>query len=252
MDEERKDDLNAENKDKMVGDGGSGGINAFFSRAAWIFHSPGRVFADIGWGAVSWWQPFIWFSLINMVVAYLSMPITLAVTRLNPNNLPQETLQNTLEKMEQFGLVGVMATPVILLIVSLIVSMIGYILVSIMSTESSFKKFFTLFMYSAIVSSLTGFLSVMIVRFFRGVETIRSAADGSISFGLGFLAPPDSRFLEAVFKSFDLFSIWSLVLIAMGLMYIFKMTRNQAIICVIPLWLIGVVMLVIGSMFGSA
>jgi hypothetical protein len=252
VDEERRVDSNDEYQDQQMVDGGSGGINAFFSRAASIFISPSRVFADIERGRVSWWQPFIWFAVINMVVAYLSIPITLAVTRLNPNNLPQETLQDTVEKIEQFGLVGVVLTPVLILIMALIVSMIGYILVSIMSADSSFKKFFTLFMYSTIVASLTSFLSVIIVRFFRGVETIRSTADGSISFGLGFLAPPDNRFLEAIFKSFDLFSIWSLVLVAMGLIYIFKMTRNQAIICVIPLWLIGVVMLVIGSLFGNA
>lgn len=251
MDEERRDDLEADNQAQVTADGGPAGINAFFSRAASIFISPSRVFADIEQGRVSWWQPFVWFAVINMVVAYLSIPISLVVTRLNPNNLPPETLQDTVEKIEQFGLVGVVLTPVMILIMALIVSMIGYILVSIMSAESNYKKFFTLFLYSSIVASLTSFLSVIIVRFFRGVETIRTAADGSISFGLGFLAPPDNRFLEAIFKSFDLFSMWSLVLIAMGLVYVFKMTRNQAIICVIPLWLIGVVMLVIGSLFNS-
>ncbi len=236
----------------MKPENGKDRLGAFVSRLGWIFYSPSRVFADIERDAVSWWEPWIWLGLLNIIIAYISIPIQLAVTRLNPRDLPEETLEQTIESMEQFGIFGVVAAPIVILIVSLITGLIGYVLVSILSAESSFKRFFTVYLYSSIVASFGVLISVLIVRYFKGLETIRTAQDASFSFGLGFLASPDDRFLKAFFQSLDLFGIWSLVLIGMGLMHIFKMTRNHAVICVIPLWLLGVLMMVIGTLFGGS
>jgi hypothetical protein len=54
-----------------------------------------------------------------------------------------------------------------------------------------------------------------------------------------------------VLGSFDFFAIWSFVLVVMGLMHIFEMTRKQAIICIVPLWVIYVAMMLLGEMTGS-
>jgi hypothetical protein len=129
--------------------------------------------------------------------------------------------------------------------------LIGYILVSILATHSDFKRFFTIYLYSSIVASAGALLSVLIVRYVRGLETIREVQDATFSFGLGFLAISDNRFIQVILRSLDLFNIWFLVLVAMGLMYVFKMERNHAIMCVIPFWILTVLVMFGGSIMSS-
>ena len=94
---------------------------SFFSRFIWVFLSPKRLFDDIAEGDVPWWQPWVWVSLLNMVTAYISMPIQKQLVRLNPNNLTEEQLQQNLDALDKFGFLGVISTPVGVLISSVIV-----------------------------------------------------------------------------------------------------------------------------------
>jgi hypothetical protein len=72
-----------------------------------------------------------------------------------------------------------------------------------------------------------------------------------MSFSLRTLAPPDSALLKGVFGSFEFFTIWSLVLLALGLQRVFGMNRGQAIAVLIPIFLIYVIMLIMGEVFGT-
>ncbi len=83
------------------------------------------------------------------------------------------------------------------------------------------------------------------------VDAIQTVADAKFSIGLGFLAPEEGALARALFSSVDVFSIWSYVLIVMGLMYVFEMARRQAIYCIIPLWLLQVLFLFIGEVTGG-
>ncbi|MDH3216516.1 MAG: hypothetical protein OEN01_09525, partial [Candidatus Krumholzibacteria bacterium] len=87
---------------------GAAGSEGFLSRFIWTISSPQRLFADIADGA-HWWQPWVWVSLINMVIAYISVPIQIQLIRLNPRGVPDEQLQQTLEAMEKFGFLGVIS-----------------------------------------------------------------------------------------------------------------------------------------------
>lgn len=223
----------------------------FFNRFSWAFVSPTRLFADIKEGRASWWQAWIWLSIIYLVVGYFSMPINIALIEINSQDLTPEQVDQQLAVFEgPLKWVQVAASPLIILLVSLIVSALTYIVVSILSEKARFKQFFALSLYASVVSSMANVLTTIVVRM-RGVENIRTAADARFSVGLGFLAPEEGALVRAVLGSFDFFAIWSFVLVVMGLMHIFEMTRKQAIICIVPLWVIYVAMMLLGEMTGS-
>lgn len=224
---------------------------AFFERLGWVFYAPSRVFDDIERDAVSWWQPWIWLGLLNMFATVISLPIQRLILEMNIQELPEETLQKILEYWTLIGVFEVVSAPIAAILVALVTGLIGYILISILATNSKFKQFFTLYLYASIVAAAGSLLSILIVRFVKGMESIRVPDDAVFSIGLSFLAPPESKLLGAVFSSIDLFAIWALVVVALGLMHIFKMSRNQAICCVIPFWLISVVMLMFKWLRGS-
>ena len=53
----------------------------FLSRFFSTLGSPKELYADIGQGA-PWWQPWIWVSILNMVIVYISLPVQSQLIRL--------------------------------------------------------------------------------------------------------------------------------------------------------------------------
>jgi hypothetical protein len=223
----------------------------FFDRLGWIFYAPSRVFQDIERGAVSWWEPLIWLGLLNMLITFISLPIQRLMLEMNDQGLPEELLEKLIEFWPLVATFEVISAPIVVLLVAFITGLIGYIFVSIIAAQSSFRQFFTLYLYASILGTAGGLLSILVVRFGKGLQTIRSPEDAVFSIGLNFLAPSDNVLLEAVFSSIDLFAMWALVVVALGLMHVFKMTRNQAIGCVVPFWLMSIAMLLLKLFRGA-
>jgi hypothetical protein len=174
----------------------------------------------------------------------------MAVMELNTSGLSADQLDQQIEMAQKFAWLQPVITPIIMLVVSLMVAGLSYILVSILSENANFKKYFTLNLFTGIVASLSTVLTTLVVRM-KGIEAIQTAADARFSIGLGFLAPAEGALVRSVLLSIDFFSIWAFVLIVMGLMQIFGMSRKNAIICIIPLWILQVVFLLIGEVTGG-
>ncbi len=221
-----------------------------FQRIAWTFTSPSRVFDDIREGRVKWWQPWLVVSVIYLGIGYLSLPVQRVLVELNPRGADPEMIDKQLEMMDRFGLIQLGATPVVMLFVGFLVAGLTYGLVSILAADSSFKKYFTLTWYASVVASVSQVLSVIIVRA-RGVDMIEGPADASVTASLKFLAP-DPGVLNALLSTIELFAIWSLVLIGMGLMRIFGLSRTQAIVAVAPWVVIYIAMTLLQQLVGGA
>jgi hypothetical protein len=220
------------------------------SRFVWMLTAPSRVFDDIREGRVGWRQPWLIISFMYMVVTFLSLPIQVALLELNPKNASPELLDQQIRMVDNFGWVWVILTPLGVLILQLIVAGLTYILVTIMSQRATFKQYLTLNFFSSIPAMIGQLLSVVIIRL-RGLEGIMGPEDARMSFSLRALAPPDSAPMKGLYGGVEFFTIWSLVLLVMGLMSVFGMKRSQALGVVIPMWLIMVVMLILGEIFGG-
>jgi len=223
---------------------------SFFRRLVSIFISPAVVFADIRDGSATWWQPWLWMSVIYMIVGYFSIPIQRAVTLLNERGLGQEELALAVEQFDKWVLVQLFATPVLLLVTSLLFAGLTYILVTILSPNSTFKKYFTIMLWASVVGSVSNIISTIVVRA-RGVDLIRTADDARVSLGLAFMAPEGSRVGLGILQATDFFALWSLALVAVGIMAVFGMSKGQAIACVVPLWLIYVAISLLGTLLGA-
>ncbi len=228
----------------MNEDAGSSETGNFLTRFVWTLTSPKKLYADIASGDAKWWEPWVWVSLISMGVAYISIPIQIQIARLNPNNRPVEELEQGIEMMEKFGIVGVISTPVLVLITSIIVVAISYLVLSVLAEEPRFKKFFTLYLYGSIVSSLGLLLGTLLTRM-GGVDAIRTVEDATVSFGPDRLVSADQKILHAILQNFGLFHIWFYVLVAAGVAYVFKLNKGAAIIVVTPVLLVAILVTLI-------
>ena len=217
----------------------------FFERFLWIFLSPKKLYEEIAVG-VDWWQPLVWVSLVNMITAYLLIPVQIKLASLNPDNVPPEQLQQTIETMEKLGYLGLISAPVAVLFSGALVAGISYLILSVISERSSFKKYFTLYLYSSIIMSLGILLSTVLTRM-KGLDAIRSMEDAFASFGPAMLIPTESKILTSVLTTLDIFNVWFYILIGMGVAHIFKVSSRAAVVVVLPVWLVFVLFSLVGA-----
>lgn len=217
---------------------------SFFRRFVWIFASPYKVYDEIRESRVGWWQPWIIVSVLFMIATWIAAPLQQAVMEMNPQFEDQDV-------SGQAGMMrnmGVIMSPAMALIMTAVVAGITYILVTLMSREATFKKYFTLLFFANIVYAV-GYLLTMVLLRMRGVENITSPEDMHLSLSLRMLAPEASTFLRGLLGSIEFFSIWGLVLVVLGLRSIFGLRTGQAVACVIPLFIIYAAIAVLSEFF---
>jgi hypothetical protein len=135
-----------------------------------IFIDPMKVFHRIR-GGLTWWKPFVLTAVIGIINGYMMMPFTIKRIELNPSDLPPEQLEAAIERVQKFGFVGLILTPIILIVIYLIMAGIAHIAINIMSSEANFKKTLSLVSYAGLISILGQVISTVILRM-RGVENI--------------------------------------------------------------------------------
>ena len=222
----------------------------FVQRIAWLFSSPRRLQDDIAENRTTWWQPWLWLSFLTVATEFFSMPIRRAVLQTNPNDLPLGELEAQLAYMERWGGMQLIGIPVVLLFLALTVSGITYVVVSLLSSRASFKRYFTITLYASVIAGISTVISTIVVGA-RGIDAIRSIDDAHFSISLRFLAPPNSALLEAVLSSFELFGIWSLFFLGSALVRVFGMSAGQAFASVVPWWVIYVLLTLVGQAVGA-
>ena len=225
----------------------------FVQRFIGIFVSPRKVFADIDGGS-PWWEPWVWGSIIHIAIAYVVLPIQIRLFELTRNQTPPEQFEKGLVSMQSFPVkyLGVLTAPVTVLFVGVIFAALSFIAVSVLSERSNFKKHLTIYLWSSIVASVGVLLSNIVVRL-NGIEQIRRFRDAMAPFGPAALIPDDGgKIWYALLSTLDIFSIWFYVLMAVGVMQVFRMSRWASLLVVVPIWLLSVLIALIGVRYGGA
>ncbi len=213
-----------------------------------IFIDPVKVFRRIGAG-LPWWQPFIVIAIASSAIAYFQQPINKQLFLLNERGLSEEQLQVQGEMMDRFGLVGLIATPIVVLIIYVILAALCNVAVNLASGKSNFKKILCLLSFTAFVGIIEQGLRMLIIHK-RGIENITSRDDlYAISFSLTRLFPADGL-LRAVLESFSIFQIWFLILFTIGVSVVYEISRKAALIPTFVVWLLGVAMLMLQGLGG--
>lgn len=223
-----------------------------FQRLAGIFLSPKKVFADVDAGA-PWWEPWMWGSLLHMLIAYMVLPIQVRLFELTRDTKPAEQFEAELAKMQEFPIkyLGVFTAPITVLFVAIIFAALSFIAVSVLSERSNFKKHLSIYLWSSLVASVGVLLSNILVRL-KGVETVRSYRDALAPFGPAALLPEGGKIWFALLSTLDVFAVWFYLVMAVGVTQVFRMSRGASLLVVIPIWLLSILIALIGVRYGGA
>lgn len=137
------------------------------------------------------------------------------------------------------GIIGVIA-PVIGTLIS---SFIYWIIAKLAQSEVSFKQLFSMCTYIMIISALSTVIN--------GIGIAILGGNGETMFtSIGSFIPAEGA-IGGLLNSIELFSIWGVILVALGLNKVANLSKGLAWTISIAFFVIGVVFTMIGAAFGG-
>jgi hypothetical protein len=213
-----------------------------------IFIDPVKVFRRVRDG-LPWWQPYIVIAIATTAIVYFQQPITRQIFLLNERGLSQQQLQAQGEMMEKVGFVGLLAAPLIVLLMYVILAALCNVATNLAGGRPNFKKMLGLLSFTSFIGIIEQGLKLVIIHA-RGIENIASSDDlFSTSFSMNIFVKADGL-LRAVLESLSIFQIWLLVIFAIGVSVIYGISRKAAIVPTAVLWILGVLMLMLNGLGG--
>ena len=220
-----------------------------FMRLVRVLYAPSAVFEEQQ-AKPTWLVPWLIIAILCVVISFWALPYSQRVMELAIQAIPNAP-QLSAEQMRSRAMFGLVATPIVFLILALINAGILYLTVSITGARARFKGLFTVSVFAQVMIPITLILQNIILRM-RGApsDAITSVADAQPALGLNVLFSPDSvgKFMSAVLGGIGPLPLWALFITAVGIMRLEKVKKSSAWTAAIASF---VVMLLIGGFFAG-
>ena len=219
-------------------------------RLVFVFWSPAKTFTDIR-RKPRWWAPFLLVSIcsilyICLVASHIGWKeISLNnLSRANPeemqhlDSLSPKGRQQSVDIIVKVTKGGCFAFPILLLIATGRSAFILLIVLGLfVGQQIDFRRLMAIHMYA----SLTGLVKVAIVLavVYAGMDPNAFIISNPIATNVGFfLASSDlPRYVLSVLSQIDLFAIWDVALVGIGIACVIKIKRSAAMATAFGCWL---------------
>jgi len=179
-----------------------------------------------------------------VVIGIVQAPYTQRVFELALQAIPNAP-QLTDAQMRSRAMIGVIATPIVFLIFAFLGAGILFLIVSVSGSSGRYRSMLSATVFSQVMVPIALLLQAVILRM-RGApgDAISSIADAQPALGLNLLMSSDSHFLQAIYAGIGPLPIWSLFIVAVGIMRLDKVKKGAAWTAAIGSY---VLMLLIGA-----
>lgn len=220
------------------------------ARIAGVYIDPPKAFGDIAAHPVRWWVP-----LLLLIIGALAFTYTYSQrvgwermmrqqfeTSSRAQNMPPEQREAAIRQSVKIaGIMGYVGPPIAIFLATFICAgVLMLVLNSLMGGQISFAQSRAIVAYAFLTGLITSILSI-IVMFIKSPEDfdIRNP----LAFNAGaFLGDSAPKWLVTAATSFDVFSFWTIALLATGYAATSrKMTWSKAFTGIVTMWLVWVV-----------
>ena len=183
--------------------------------------------------------PYVVLAAVQLVIGVINLPYLKAgiTASMAGRDIPAGSPDPA-----NFAFIGVVAVPIVLVIVFLLSALILWVLVSIFGGEGKFATLLSVTTYASVPAVILLSIIGSVVLRLKGVEAMTSPQDLQPALGLDLLAPSVTGFLGAVLKAINPFSIWGLVLTAIGIAVTHQLPRNTSYTVATISFVIGTVL----------
>jgi hypothetical protein len=211
-----------------------------------VLYEPGQVFERVR-TRPSFLAPFLTIIAMQCVLFVINLPyLKVAIQAQIATAAPGRPVPST-GVLVGFGLGGLVFVLALILVIT---GLILWVLSSVLGGgEAKFSTMLSVASYSAIPSAILLSVVGTIVVHLQGTAQLTSPNDMQPALGLDLLSPGAKGFIGAVMKGINPFSIWAVVLTAIGVQTTQRVSKNSAYTIAIGAFVIG---LLIAGALGAA
>jgi len=221
------------------------------SRLGAVFFDPKRAFADIA-ARPRWWAPLLLSVVVGVIFVYLfsqrvgwqhyleraieSSPRTESLTA----EQRQRVLEQQLPLVSVFAYVGAVGGTVVSALV--VAGLLLFVSNLMLSAQLAFRQVFAATCYALLPNVLAGLFGILMM-YLKAPEDFD--LENPTAFNIGAYLDPQAtpKWLVSVASSIDLFSIWVILLLALGLSAAArKLNYSRALAAVVGLWVVWVML----------
>lgn len=218
------------------------------SRLTGVLMAPVETFQRIA-ARPSWLLPLIVTIVAGLGVTALMMPKLDLETMLREqlaeagSSASAEQIDSQVETMTKVARVTAWVGPFVLTPAAfLFLALVFWGTASIVGGQLRYKQSLAVVAHSWMPQVIASLLSIPVILSSESIDPEQAQGGHLLASHLGFLADRDvSPVLHGLLSSFDVFSLWSLVLLGVGLAAAGKLSRGAAAVAVLLPWLVWVV-----------
>ncbi len=208
----------------------------FLARISGIFFEPKKVFTFLN-SKPSWFGAFLLVLLIGVVVAQITLPQNLSLQKeIVSQSTRISSTPGVLEKMTEITTGKRIQTAIgevirVLIGLILLTSFVYFLCNIILGGDSSYKKVLSIVTYTSFVPTLGAILKTPLIL-------AKNSADVQTSLALLMPGGDFTKIRYMLLGAFEVFSIWQIILIAIGITVLYKFSMTKAFIATFIGWAI--------------
>jgi hypothetical protein len=224
------------------------------------FVAPTKTFLDI-LRSTSWWLPFLLGSLVSYgLMAGISKKVgwsTLVDNQIQASTTNQTQLANATPEqgvairsmMQKSFKYGFAAAPAINIIYLLVVTVVFWPTINfVFAGKSTFSQVFSVMNYAFLPSAIKAIIATIVL--FVGTSAENFTVDNMLGTSIGYYVDTPGT-LKNFLTSFDIFTIWMLVLMSIGVSVVAKTKRSSGFFTVFGWWFLVIIVKTAFSAFTS-
>ena len=221
------------------------------------FIAPSKTFTDLRRSA-AWWAPYLIIVIVGYLFIYaVDQKVTFQTVvdnaiKMQPKaaerieSLPADQREKTLQRQVSVTKFIAYAVPVVALIIYFVFAGVIFACIKfVANAEVRFGAVFALIVYTRLPELLRAILSS--ASLFAGASTDSFDINNPLAVnGAYFMDPSSSPILRALVGSFDIITIWTLILVAIGIPCIAPKVKRGTAFAMVGGWFVFTVLLKVG------
>jgi hypothetical protein len=187
-----------------------------------VLFDPGAVFERIG-ARPSLLAPYVTIMVVQIILFFVNLPYLKVAIQ---NQIATQAPGRPLPPAGALVGIGLFFLLLILTVVFLISGFLLWVLVSLFGGEAKFGTLLSVALYGGVPSAILLSIVGTIVLHLQGPGGLTSPQDMQPALGLDLLAPGAKGFMAAVLKGINPFSIWAVVLTAIGVSTTHRLSKG--------------------------
>jgi hypothetical protein len=220
-----------------------------------VIFSPDATFASIA-RRPDWVLPLVLLLITSFAAGIIMAPridfgsATREAMEQN-KNMTQEQIDRAVTMSSSVAKVLTYIAPVLSLIGLLLIAGIVLLAFRLFGGEGNYKQAFSVTCYASVPSIIKSVVTLIIIVAKGGMIPAQTLTT-IVRSNLGFLADYKTNPMAfALLSSFDIFSLWFLILLIIGFAYVSRVSKAKSAVIIISLWIVVLLLKLIGPALQS-